>query len=368
MKIAIAAAVSILFCGAALAQPTTQPVDVSRQAIDAAIARGVEFLEKDQTKGGYWGTGTQTRGYEVVAAVPSSLDAFRLATTSLCVMALREAGEQTAHDRGVQYLIHADDARRADGELIYNTWAHIFVTQAMVEEMAHNSDPRIADVANRNIAHLVEYATYLGGWDYYDFDAHTQLVSLGPTSFGTAAGLVALWEARKAGLDVPQTLVDHSLHRLEAMRVSNTAFLYGTDYQYIPLLPANLTKGAIGRTQPSNFAIHLWDPDKASVAQIREGLDGFFQYHVFLEMGRKRQYPHESWYQTAAYYYYYDHYYAARLLAELPAAERPSYAAKLAAAILPHQEDDGSWWDYAMWDYHKPYGTAFAIMTLESCR
>ena len=32
--------------------------------------------------------------------------------------------------------------------------------------------------------------------------------------------------------------------------------------------------------------------------------------------------------------------------------------------LLVIQEADGSWWDYAMWDYHKPYGTAFAVMTL----
>jgi len=36
--------------------------------------------------------------------------------------------------------------------------------------------------------------------------------------------------------------------------------------------------------------------------------------------------------------------------------------------MLPYQESDGSWWDYAMWDYHKPYGTAYAIMTLLRCR
>jgi len=35
--------------------------------------------------------------------------------------------------------------------------------------------------------------------------------------------------------------------------------------------------------------------------------------------------------------------------------------------VVPHQEADGSWWDYAMWGYHKPYGTAFAVMTLLRC-
>jgi hypothetical protein len=222
-----AAVLSLVLCGAAMAdEPTTQPVDVSPKAIDAAIARGVEFLKQSQTKGGYWGTGTETRGTEIVSETPGTVYSFRLGTTSLCIMALREVGEKTSHDRGLEYLLHAPEARRDDGMLIYNTWAHIYVTQAMVEEPTIHSDPRLADVAGRNIQHMTEYATYLGGWNYYDFTAQTQLVSDGPTSFGTAAGLVALWEARQAGQNVPQKLVDLSLHQLESMRLSDSAFLY----------------------------------------------------------------------------------------------------------------------------------------------
>ena len=36
--------------------------------------------------------------------------------------------------------------------------------------------------------------------------------------------------------------------------------------------------------------------------------------------------------------------------------------------IVPKQEKDGSWWDYPLYDYHQPYGTAFALMTLIRCR
>ena len=32
------------------------------------------------------------------------------------------------------------------------------------------------------------------------------------------------------------------------------------------------------------------------------------------------------------------------------------------------QEPEGSWWDYPLYDYHKPYGTAFALMSLRRCR
>ena len=302
--------------------------------------------------------------------VPGSMDAFRLGTSSLCVMALREAGAKAAHDKGLEYLLTAKDAKRDDGALIYNTWAHIYVVQAMSEEILNgNKDPRIVEVAKRNLKEMVDYATYIGGWAYYDFNQHTQLSSMGPTSFGTAAGLVTLFEAKQAGLDVPEKLIAQSLHRLEQMRLPNGAFLYGSDYQYIPTLPANRPQGSVGRIQPANYALWIWKSKETSAERITAGLDLFFKEHKFLDMGRKRPFPHESWYQTSGYYYYFDHYYAARLLESLDAGPaKTEYAKQIAANVLPHQEEDGSWWDYAMWDFHKPYGTAFAVMTLLRCK
>ena len=369
MKLAPFLLFALLFPPGIFAQ-TTSPTTEPAETIPAAIQRGVEFLKQSQNPDGSWGTGTETRGTEVMASVPGSHDGFRIGTTALCVMALREMGEKQAHDRALKYLLTEPDARRTDGMLLYNTWAHIYVVQAMAEEISagHNHDPHVAEVAQRNIKHLIDYATYMGGWNYYDFHLQTQSPSMGPTSFGTAAGLVALKEARDAGLDVPQRLVEQSLHRLEQMRLSDSAFLYGSDYKYIPRLPANRERGSIGRTQPANFSIWLWDQGRVSPDRIRAGLNAFFEQHMFLDMGRKRPWPHESWYQTSGYYYYFDHYYAARLIHTLPKDEQAAYLKKLEATVLPHQEPDGSWWDYAMWDYHKPYGTAFAIMTLRRCQ
>ena len=51
------------------------------------------------------------------------------------------------------------------------------------------------------------------------------------------------------------------------------------------------------------------------------------------------------------YYYYFDHYYSSRLLEALPAADQRKYADQIASGVLPHQEPDGSLWDFAMWDY-----------------
>jgi hypothetical protein len=364
----VACAMVITGCSAPR-KPVSAPAPTTAPSISNAerIQRGVEFLVKNQQPDGSWGTGLETRGTEIYSMVPGSHDAFRVATTALCVMALREAGEKTAHDKGVEYLIHHGDARRDSGDLLYNIWAHIYAVEALSMEMRTNSDPRIASAARAQLNQLIRYATYLGGWNYYDFDAHTQQPALGATSFGTAAGLVALWEARKSGLDVPQRLIDMSLRRVRECRRPDGLYMYDADSKYIPGLPANRPRGAIGRTQPSNYALWLWSFEGIGQEQSLQGLEMFFNEHEYLEMGRKRPFPHEAWYQTSGYYYYFDHYYAARLIERIDPAKQPELARKLAQCVAPHQEPDGSWWDYAMWDYHKPYGTAFAIMTLLRC-
>jgi hypothetical protein len=89
---------------------------------------------------------------------------------------------------------------------------------------------------------------------------------------------------------------------------------------------------------------------------------------LWLDMGRKRPIPHESWCQVAGYFFYFGHYYAALCIDQLPAKERAPFQDHLACVLLRLQEKDGSWWDFPMFDYHKQYGTAFALMSLERCR
>ena len=36
--------------------------------------------------------------------------------------------------------------------------------------------------------------------------------------------------------------------------------------------------------------------------------------------------------------------------------------------MLERQEKDGSWWDFPFYNYHRQYGTSFALMTLYRCR
>lgn len=353
------------------APSTTRPAETAEQRqkrIDTAIDRGVAFLLKNQSPDGSWGTGLVTRGFEIYSMMPGSVQSFRVATTALCVMALREVGEKPAHDRGVEYLLQHGQAYRDDADLIYNIWAHIYAAQALAIEMRYNPDPRLKAAVQWHIEHLVRYETFEGGWNYYDFHVGAQHPADGGTSFGTAAGLVALWDARQSGCDVPDDLVKRAIRVLVQCRLPNHSYLYGTDYRYIPRLPANQPRGSIGRTQSCNFALWEWNAGGLDEQTILQELELFEKDHIFIDMGRQRQFPHEAWYQTAPYYYYFGHYYAARIVERLSGETRARHAKELADFILPNQELDGSWWDYAMWDFHKPYGTAFAIMTLLRCK
>ena len=358
---------------AAPAPAATRPATKAASPYADSIRRGVQYLVSTQQPDGSWGTGLETRGYEVYHSVPGTHDGMRVATTALCVMALREAGEKSASARGLKYLVEHGEARRDHGALIYNIWAHQYALQALSQELQLKPDQRaqpadkLRKAAEWQLDRLVRYEVYLGGWNYYDFEGATQRPSMEATSFGTAAGLVALWEAKKAGIDVPEKLVGRAFRRLEEMRLPNGAYLYSGDMRFVPRHPANFVRGSVGRTQACNDALWLFESKKVGEAQVRDGLDMFFREHVYIDMGRKRQYPHESWYMTAPYYYYFGHYYAGRLIERLGPEAKQKYGPQLAETIVPHQEPDGSWWDYAMWDYHKPYGTAFSVMTLLRC-
>src|SRR5262249_25004756 len=125
---------------------------------------------------------------------------------------------------------------------------------------------------------------------------------------------------------------------------------------------------SLGRSQACNLALRLWGYPRVTDEVLRTWLHRLLDRNLWLDIGRKRPIPHESWAQVAGYFYYYGHYYAARCLALLRAAERGPIAGPLARVLIERQEKDGSWWDFPLYDYHQPYGTAFALMALARCR
>ena len=360
--------------------PKPQPVadPPSAEAIEKSLRRGAAFLVRDQNANGSWGSATRTKGLNIFAPVPGSHHAFRTAVTAMCVSALIETGDlspaaEKALASARRWLLkNVSRVRRADMTALYNVWAHAYSIQALVRMLPRASDEReqsrIRGLVIDQIDRLKRYEFVGGGWGYYDFSQHTRKPGGSPTSFTTATVLVALREAEQAGVSVPQELVRRGLREIRRQRKPDHSYLYSRNFQYYTMRSINRPGGSLGRSQACNAALRLWGDPTITDRVMVTWLDRLFTRNGWLDIGRKRPVPHESWFAVAGYFYYYGHYYAAYCMERLPAEQRGFYQDHLARLMIGRQEKDGSWWDYPLYDYHQPYGTAFAMMSLVRCR
>jgi hypothetical protein len=235
----------------------------------------------------------------------------------------------------------------------------------------HSHDPdrvrKFRKLIDRQIGLLVRYECIDGGWCYYDFTFQTQQPSGSPISSLTATVLVALDDARRAGIEAPQKDVDRAVASIVRQRNRDFSYDYGEYLKYYPMRPVNRPGGSLGRSQACNLALRAWGDKQVTDAVVATWLDRLFARELWLDMGRKRPIPHESWFEVAGYFFYYGHYYAARCIELLPPEKRAPFQDQLAHVLLPLQQPDGSWWDFPMYDYHQQYGTAFALMSLGRC-
>ncbi len=365
--------------------PDVEPVD--REAVTTAIGRGVDFLLESQNPNGSWGAATRTKGLNIYAPVPGAHHAFRAATTSLCIAALAEldsqppaelsqtqlSGIDSALTRAEAWLFeHLPNLRRASGDAIYNVWGHGYSIQALVRlHHRHDGDPGRQEDCKRLIRDQIEklqrYESVDGGWGYYDFRYQARQPTSSSISFVGGTVLVALHEAEQIGIEPPPRIVRRAIAALQRQRKPDFSYLYGEYLQYQPMRGINRPGGSLGRSQCCNIALRLWGDEAITDNVISHWLVRLYLRNGWLDIGRKRPIPHEAWFQVAGYFYYYGHYYAALSIDELPADDRAPYRAMLAALIVPLQEENGAWWDYPLYNYHEPYGTALALMTLVRC-
>lgn len=360
--------------------PRPKPVPAPKpEEIQSAIRRGVDFLLAHQNQDGSWGSARRTKGLNIYAPVPGAHQAFRAAVTSLCITALIETRLDTpevkhAVDRAEEWLLeNLPHVRRATPDAIYNNWAHCYALQALAHlHRRHAGDTGRQKEIRRQVGQQIDmlrrYECVDGGWCYYDFNAHTQRPSGSTISFVTGAVLVSLYDARHLEVEIPPRLIQRALDSMRRQRKPDFSYAYGEYLKYRPMHPVNRPGGSLGRSQCCNLAMRLWGDQAVTDEVLVAWLDRLLARNLWLDMGRKRPIPHESWFMVAGYFFYFGHYYGARCVEQLPTAERPRYQAHLAHVILALQEKDGSWWDYPLYDYHQPYGTAFALMTLVRCR
>ncbi|MEX2185608.1 MAG: prenyltransferase/squalene oxidase repeat-containing protein [Pirellulales bacterium] len=363
----------------AVTGPKPEPVQArDAKQVDEAIRRGVEFLLKTQNKDGSWGSARRTKDLNIFAPVPGAHHAFRMGTTSLALSALIEVGGddpqvQAAIDRCETWMIeNLPKLRRAEMTALYNTWGHAYGIQALVRLHGRTQDPvrrkKYVELIESQVDMLGRYEFVNGGWAYYDFDQHTQKPGGSPVSFTTATVMIAFYEAKQIGVEIPERLIKRSQASLLRQRLPDFSYAYGEYLRLSPGRGINRPGGSLGRSQACNVAMRMWG-DKTTTDEIVDvWLDRLWARNGWLSIGRKRPVPHESWFQVAGYFYYYGHFYAAYAIEQLPAEKREKHYDQLAHILLALQEKDGSWWDYPLYDYHQAYGTGFALMSLGRCR
>lgn len=354
------------------------PEPIDPQQIDSAIREGRNFLLKDQNEDGSWGSPEKTKNLNIMAGIGSH-HAFRVAVTSLCVAALIETddgsdGVRKAIERGEAFLMkELPNVRRDDPMLIYNVWAHAYGIDVLT--LMHRRKPDDADrkakieaEIRQQYDRLTRYESVEGGWGYYDFKAGTQRPATDSTSFVNAAVLVAFHQAKGIGVPPPEKITRCAIEITQEQRLPDFSYLYGTYLKFRPRMGINRPGGSLGRSQACNLALRLWGDEKVTLDVMKEWLDRLISRNGWLDIGRKRPIPHESYFQVAGYFYYFGHYYAALCIEQLDAQDRPFYKDHLAKILLKVQERDGSWWDYPLYNYHQQYGTAFAIRSLKHCK
>ena len=346
--------------------------------IDASLQRGAAFLVAAQNPNGSWGSARRTKGLNIASSVPGSHLSFRTACTALAVWALIEAGGEgqgvrDAIRRGEEHLLkELPNVRRDSQRILYNVWAHAYGIRALVRMLDRAGDDAGRERIRREIAQQIDRLgrseSVNGGWGYYDFHVRAQRPATSAMSFTTATGLIALHEAASVGVQPPRKLVDRALMSLLRMRRPDFGYLYSDNFVFYPDRIINRPSGSLGRSQVCNLALRLWGDPRITDAAIRTWLDRLAARDGWLSIARKKPIPHESFAHISGYFYYYGYLYASGCLAHLPPDQRPERQDRIARILLPRQEKDGSWWDYPLYDYHQPYGTAMAMIALQRCR
>lgn len=353
------------------------PKPVSPGELEASIQKGARYLLDSQRKDGAWG-GPQWTGGVDSDPVPGSFRSFDIAVCAMCLEALMDVEEtdeiKAASEKAYRFLIaRTNKVQRAGAGDLPHIWAHCYCIQTFSKMYARTENEakrkELADAIRVHMKRLDRWQSINGGWFYYGSGMSKPI---GPScSFLNSAVLVALARARDVGIDCDEKMLQQALRATKLMRKPDGSFLYTAR---IPsdmsgaAREINRTAGSLGRSQAGNIALRLWEDENITDDVVRVWLNRLVTRHGWLDMGRKKQIPHESHAAVAGYFYYFGVYYGTVCMEVLPKDEQSFYQHHLAKLIIERQEKDGSWFDYPLYSYHKPYGTAFAVLGLQRCR
>jgi hypothetical protein len=349
------------------------------QAASYSFEKGIGWALANQRANGNWGSLESTRRREIFLDTLASHLAFQTATTAIVTWALIEPARtkpecRAALERGLTELSSRKPPGRASGKTFYSVWAHNYLIYLSA---AVQADPTLTafhatwkTIGETEIALVRREQGADGGWGYYDFNFTGENPSGNEsTSFNTAAMILALRSAQEQGAVIPPGTIEDATRAISRMQLPSGAFAYGTYAELNPRADYNKISGSSGRLQSCNVALNAVGAGKVTAETLMRGVQHLRDTHQYIEIGRGRVMPHESFYRNSGYYYYFDHYYAACALAAVPpSAERAELVRWLTEVMVHDQNPDGSWFDYPLYGYGKAYATGLGLLTLEILR
>ena len=357
---------------APFAASSALPTDA--EAMSTGIAKIVSMQEK--------GPGAEVAAewpYEGVYRVGGKIPyAYRVGGTSIAGMALLaapgfedDASRRDAIARAIDFVAKSKDEPLLspvyEGNYDVRGWAHCYGLRFLLAAKKANA---VSDAQKPAVdAAIAFYLDALkkteipkvGGWQYARGPG---IENPCPTSpFMTAPCLVALVEAKEAGLEVSEELIARTVKALEITRGESGYVAYNATRQTrddVGQIP-----GAVGRMCAVEAA--LARVGRGDEKRLRFAVEKFFEFWPELEKRRKKQGTHVAPYGVAPYYFFYAFNHAAQAIEFLPEAERPPLREKFRELLFKVRDADGTWND-RVFPRSAAFGTAMSVLALAEAR
>lgn len=322
---------------------------------DAARAErdALDFLLRTQLPDGSWPVPIALSDPEGPAAV---------ATAALAGSALiphrRRAEVGAALERALEFVL-AHPPREPSALLFdYGIWAQSFALRFLAEcaKARVGEEARLLAALEELVAALARGRLHDGGWAYFRA-AGSEGAAI---SFVSAATLCALLDARAAGVQVDQDLIDAAAELVAAARRAPG------EYDYFGAQPAGPSAAAEAAFRGPLCALALLRAGRGGVEELRAALELYLAQRAHGLRERGKALCHTSPAGLASYYLIFGCAFAAEALEHLPRRERARFRAALLEDVLDLRTGDGAFCDNPAIGRH--YGAALALRALRILR
>lgn len=325
-----------------------------------AVSAGIRYLESTQAEDGGWWAGQIEAVTEGVNLTVTNLghggEFNRAGVTGLALMALFEGGaaESEQAKRGLAYLVSVQDEIGCFGgrdSALHNA-SHAMATLAYATYHADDADAEVLAVTQKAVGFLEKARNPYGGWRFsYPPDGDND-------TFVTSLCLRALVKARELGCKFDDDAVTGGLRWLDEMTDRETGRC-GYSERGGPAPRLALTRD----THPAT-----WSEMPTSMALLaRLALGQLPEREPEIVAGAKlvaQAVP--VWSEEEGSIDYYHWLFGTDALRQIGGDEYARWKKKLDEALLPHQDEDGSWPAIDAWSTEgaRVHATALNTWTL----